>query len=319
MCLGCALISGYIWILTFAYQGLTFTLTDLAKVGFSLKEIYGLLDRAADYRASGSVVSTNGKLSSASQSTVRGEIVFSNVRFRYPTRPEAEVLRGINFTLTPGSVVALCGDSGGGKSTIAALISRFYAPTSGTITLGGVDIQTIPRDVYTKQISVVNQEPVLFRGSLRENIAYGASGDAEISDEDIFRAATEANAHTFISQLPDGYDTIFDAGSALSGGQKQRVAIARAIIRDSPLMVLDEATSALDVESEKTVQLALDRLMKNRTVLVIAHRLSTIQNADTILFVKDGRILEGGSYDELMDMDGAFRRLVGTSSVIVSD
>ncbi|MCB9550786.1 MAG: ATP-binding cassette domain-containing protein [Myxococcales bacterium] len=239
---------------------------------------------------------------------VRGAVTFEGVDFAYPTRPDVPVLRGVDLTLAPGEVVALVGPSGGGKSTIAALLSRFYDPTAGAIRLDGHDLRALDADWLRRQIGVVAQEPVLFAASIEQNILYGnpAADPAAVR-----AAAAAANALGFIEALPDGLETeVGERGVQLSGGQKQRVAIARALLEDPPILVLDEATSALDAESEHLVQDALKRLMKGRTTLVIAHRLSTVKQADRIVVVEGGRVVQHGSHAELIAAGGLYRQLV---------
>lgn len=245
--------------------------------------------------------STEGK----KPNTVSGEIEFTNVSFAYPTRPNTLVFNGLSLKIEAGKTVALVGPSGGGKSTTVAMLERFYDPTSGSITLDGVDLREINVRWLRDNIGLVSQEPVLFARTIYENLAYGMSGATE---EDIIRAAKSANAHDFISQFPNGYHTeVGDKGAQLSGGQKQRIAIARVLLKNPKILLLDEATSALDSESEYVVQEALDDLMGkgNRTTIVIAHRLSTIRNADVIAVVKDGRVVETGSHDELVKTKGS--------------
>lgn len=179
--------------------------------------------------------------------------------------------------------------------------------------MDGLDIQCIPNDIYARQLSVVDQEPFLFQGTIRDNIAYGLPDDI-VSDEQVIQAAKEANAHLFITQLSNGYETQWSPGSNLSGGQRQRIAIARSLVKCPRVLVLDEATSALDSESERAVQVALEKIMKNRTTLIIAHRLSTVRSADVILFIKGGLIVERGTFNELYALDNLFKSLVDSSS-----
>ncbi|KAK9365075.1 P-loop containing nucleoside triphosphate hydrolase protein [Lipomyces kononenkoae] len=231
---------------------------------------------------------------------VEGNIDFKNVHFRYPTRLQVPVLRGLNLSIKKGQYVALVGASGCGKSTTIGLIERFYNPLSGQVLLDGEDITSLNINAYRSHIALVQQEPTLYSGSVRENVKYG-SLDLDISDEKMIEACKQANIHDFIMSLPDGYDTLCGSkGSLFSGGQKQRIAIARALIRDPKVLLLDEATSALDNESERIVQGALDNAAKGRTTIAIAHRLSTIQNADIIYVFENGRILESGSHQELL-------------------
>jgi ATP-binding cassette subfamily B protein len=212
------------------------------------------------------------------------------------------------LALEPGEIVALVGPSGGGKSTIAGLLSRFYDPVEGRIELDGVDLRQLDTNWLRAGIGVVAQEPILFATSIAENIAYGRAG---ATVEAIRQAAEAANAAEFVTKLPEGYDTaVGERGVRLSGGQKQRIAIARALLADPPILVLDEATSALDAESEYLVQDALRRLMRGRTTLVIAHRLSTVRSADRIAVIDDGRVVQTGTHDELFAAGGLYRQLV---------
>lgn len=237
----------------------------------------------------------------------RGEIRFENVFFRYPNNDRL-VLDGISLHVKPGQTIALVGASGGGKSTLAALIPRFYAPEAGFITIDGIDIQSLTLSSLREQIALVSQDIVLLNDSIRANIAFGQS--RETDDARIKEAAIAAHAWEFIEQLPQGLDTLAgENGSALSGGQRQRIAIARAILKDAPILILDEATSALDNESERVVQEALATLMHNRTTLVIAHRLSTIERADLIVVLDQGRIVESGDHGSLLQRNGYYASL----------
>lgn len=234
-----------------------------------------------------------------------------NVGFAY--EGDIEVLKNINFTLQKGKTIALVGSSGGGKSTIADLIPRFYDPNSGQITIDGVDMKDVSQHSLRKLMGIVTQEAVLFNDTIFNNIAFGEN----VNLEDVMAAAKIANAHDFIMQQASDYQTVIgDRGTKLSGGQRQRLSIARAILQNPPILILDEATSALDTESEKLVQEALTNLMKNRTTLVIAHRLSTIQSADQILVVHQGQIIERGTHDELLKIeDGFYKKLSSMQSL----
>jgi ATP-binding cassette subfamily B protein len=237
-----------------------------------------------------------------------GEVVFEAVRFAYPSRPDIDVLVDFDLVLGSGETVALVGPSGGGKSTVAALLSRFYDPDAGTIHLDGTPYRDLQPDWLRRQVGVVSQEPTLFAATVRDNIRY-ARPDA--SDDEVLAAAKAANAHGFVSAFPEAYDTLVgERGVRLSGGQKQRVAIARALLKDPRILVLDEATSALDAESEHLVQEALQRLMLGRSTLVIAHRLSTVKDADRVLVLDAGRVVEQGNHRELVARDGLYRQLV---------
>ncbi|CAM9205099.1 unnamed protein product [Bubo scandiacus] len=238
-----------------------------------------------------------------------GRICFNRVSFSYPTRPGYLVLRDFSLTLPPCKTVAIVGPSGGGKSTVAALLERFYEPTQGTITLDGHDISSLdPSWLRGQVIGFISQEPVLFGTTIMENIRFGKPG---ASDAEVYAAAQLANADGFIRSFPEGYDTVVgERGVMLSGGQKQRVAIARALLKDPPILILDEATSALDAQSEKVVQEALDRAVMGRTVLLIAHRLSTIQGADLIVVLAQGRVAEAGTHEDLVRRGGLYAELI---------
>jgi len=249
-------------------------------------------------------------------STTEGKIEFKNVNFSYPTRSETTIFQDFSLEIEAGKTVALVGPSGGGKSTTVQLIERFYDPLSGSISLDGNDLKDLNVHWLRDQIGLVGQEPTLFARSIKENISYGCPG---VTEEQIVQAAKMANAHDFISKFTDGYDThVGDKGTQLSGGQKQRIAIARVLVKNPKILLLDEATSALDSESELVVQEALDKLLGtgNRTTIVIAHRLSTIRNADMIAVISDGSVIETGSHDELMAIEGSkYSELVEAQSM----
>lgn len=237
----------------------------------------------------------------------RGPIVFEDVRFHYPTRPDAAALDGISLTVRPGETVALVGPSGAGKSTIFQLLLRFYDPDAGRITLDGTDLRQMKRAEFRKAMALVPQDPVIFATSARENIRFGRP---EATDAEVEAAARAAEAHAFLDLLPQGYDTyVGERGIMLSGGQKQRIAIARAILRDAPILLLDEATSALDAESERAVQEAVAELSADRTTLIVAHRLATVKKADRILVFDEGRIVAEGTHDALVSQGGLYARL----------
>nr|WP_319249520.1 ABC transporter transmembrane domain-containing protein [uncultured Celeribacter sp.] len=238
---------------------------------------------------------------------MRGEIRFDHVRFSYPSRPNAPALNDVSFDIQPGETVALVGPSGAGKSTIIQLLQRFYDPQSGTITMDGTPIAEMQRAEFRRNIALVPQDPVIFAASAAENIRFGRP-DATL--DEVKAAAHAAAADSFLTALPEGYDSYLgERGIMLSGGQKQRVAIARAILRDAPILLLDEATSALDSESEQAVQRAVDDMAQSRTTLIVAHRLATVKKADRILVFEHGQIVATGTHDTLVAEDGLYARL----------
>ncbi len=248
-------------------------------------------------------------------SGVKGEIVFDNVSFQY--QAEEEVLKNINLRIKPGEMIGLVGASGSGKSTLVNLVAGFYRPHKGVILVDGYDIENVDLKSLRSQIGFVLQEPFLFFGTVAENIAYGKP---EASMEEIVWAANAANAHEFIMEFPDAYDTLIgERGVGLSGGQKQRISIARAILKNPKILILDEATSSVDTVTEKTIQEAIDRLIKNRTTIAIAHRLSTLRNADRVLVLEKGEIVEEGTHQELMSKDGNFKRMVDIQAEIAKE
>jgi len=277
------------------FKGLARTNTVVQQALGAAERVMELLDTASD------VVERPG---ARGLDSIRDGIRFENVSFRY----EHElVLRDVNMEIKRGEVVALVGTSGGGKTTLADLIPRFYDVTSGRITIDGVDLRDYTLASLRAHIAIVTQHTFLFNDTVRNNIAYG---DVTKDMAAIVAAAKAAYAHEFIMDLPDGYDTVIgELGVTLSGGQRQRLAIARALLKDAPILVLDEATSALDNESERLFQGALETLMQNRTALVIAHRLSTIRRADRIVVVVRGRIVEQGTHDELLALNAEYRKL----------
>ena len=237
----------------------------------------------------------------------RGKIEFDKVSFSYV--PDTPILEDVSFTIEAGQLAALVGPTGAGKSSIISLIARFYDPVAGTVKIDGTDIRRFQQTTLRQQISFVLQETMLFHASVWQNIAYGKP---EASRKEILRAAEQANASEFIEKLPQGFDTVLgERGMTLSGGQRQRLAIARAVIRDTPILIMDEPTSGLDSASEKLVFEALDRLIQNKTAIVIAHRLSTVRNANVIFVVQDGRIVEKGKHDDLLEGGGLYAEFYG--------
>jgi len=280
-----------------AFSSLSSFWAELMKTLGSSERVFELLDREVpdeNHRTLPSII---------------GKVEFQDVSFSYPSRPSHRILHSLHLALEPGKCLALVGTSGCGKSTIANLLCKFYQPDSGKIFIDDVDIWVLNSNWLRNQIAIVQQDVVLFSGTIFDNIVYGKP---TATKEEVYEAAKMANAHDFIEKFANGYDTqVGEKGVQLSGGQKQRIGIARAIIREPSILILDEATSALDVESEQLVQEAIQRLMTRCTLLLIAHRLSTIKNAHTIGVLKNGYLHECGNFDELMEKkDGLFRQLV---------
>lgn len=237
---------------------------------------------------------------------IRGEVTFRNVSLRYPNT-DHDAVHDFSLSVKPGETIALVGTSGSGKTSLVNLLPRFWNPTSGTIKIDGVDIQTVTLESLRQQIAIVGQDVFLFDGTIRDNIRYGKF---DATDDEIRRAIEAAALTDFISSLPQGLDTpVGEAGDRLSGGQKQRISIARALLKNAPILILDEATSALDAESEHQIKTALVTLMKNRTTFIVAHRLSTVQDADQIVTMQHGEIQEIGTHDELMQKGGLYAHL----------
>ncbi|TMW99501.1 hypothetical protein EJD97_002445 [Solanum chilense] len=272
---------------------------DLIKGNQMVASVFEVLDRKTE------IVTDSGE----ELTVVEGTIEFKDVEFCYPARPDVHIFRDFNMRVHAGKSMAIVGQSGSGKSSVLALILRFYDPISGKVIIDGKDIRKLKLNSLRKHIGLVQQEPALFATTIYENILYGKEG---ASEAEVIQAAKLANAHSFISALPDGYSTqVGERGVQLSGGQKQRVAIARAVLKNPEILLLDEATSALDVESERIVQQALDRLMRNRTTVIVAHRLSTIKDADQISVLQDGKIVDQGTHSALIEnRDGAYFKLI---------
>ena len=282
------------------------SLTSVAEVWGTLSTLAGATERLIEILDTDSAlpVSTNPQ---ALPEPSPGSLEFGNVSFSYATRDGETVLDGVSFVVRKGETVALVGPSGAGKSTVFALLERFYDAHGGRVLVDGVDVRDVlPRELR-RRIAYVEQEPVLFSGSIRENIRFGKP---EATDDEIYAAARAARVEEYASNLKEGYDTLVgERGVMLSGGQKQRLAIARAILKDAPILLLDEATSALDAQSEQLVQQALETLMRGRTTLVIAHRLATIRDADRILVMEKGRVIDSGTHDQLVRKGGRYAEL----------
>lgn len=279
---------------------------DLATMTNSIAQTAVGVDRVRAILEAGDVIPEKPDAQDPDQ--LKGDIEFDHVAFSYSK--DAPVLKGVSFKIKAGQMIGVVGPTGSGKSTILSLIPRFYDPSSGKVTVDGIDVRDLKLRPLRSQIGYVLQETVLFRGTVGENIAYGKGGATR---DEITAAAKLANADEFISKMPQGYDTMVgDRGDTLSGGQRQRIGIARAIIRNNPILILDEPTAALDTESEKLVMEALQRLMKGRTVITIAHRLSTIRDADKIVVLKDGVMAEEGRHDQLMALGGVYAELYHT-------
>jgi len=299
------------WISPGEFTSFMFCLAFASSAGGVIAELYGKLQRVigANSRILEILGEPPEELGEAELfvERVRGEVEFRDVSFRYPSRSEVKVLRGINLRAGAGERIALVGPSGAGKSTLIALLLRFFEPESGQILIDGRASTDFALGALRAQMALVPQEVMLFGGTIRDNIAYGKT-DAD--EAEIEAAAVKANAHGFIDALPEGYATeIGDRGVQLSGGQRQRIALARAIIKDPAILILDEATSSLDSESEKLIQEALDELLNERTSFVIAHRLSTVRKADKIFVIRDGQIVESGTHESLMAERGFYSLL----------
>ena len=297
--------TSYMWQFYQPIQRLSNLSVQYQRALTAIERVFEILDQKPEFVLEGGM----------QKPEIKGEIVFENVSFRY--RDEEEVLNNVSLRIKPGEMVGLVGSSGSGKTTLVNLIPGFYLPTEGNIWIDGVNLLDMDLRYLRSRIGFVLQEPFLFPGTIWENITYGKP-DATL--EEVISAAKAANAHDFIMELSEGYDTyVGERGVGLSGGQKQRISIARAILTNPAILILDEATSSVDTEAEKLIQEALDRLTKNRTTIAIAHRLSTLKNADKIIVLAHGEIVEEGKHEELMAKNGVFRQLVEIQSEIIRD
>ena len=293
----------YTLLVAFSLGALGGLWADFMRAAGATERVFNLMDRAP-------LIPTTGGLTPA---RLEGRVALNDVSFAYPTRPDVTVLSDIELTIEPGEIVALVGSSGGGKSTIASLIPRLYDPQEGTICFDEHDVKELDATWLRSQIGIVEQEPILFSTSIADNIRYGRP---DATDAEVQAAAQIANAHDFIEDFPDMYNTqVGERGVQLSGGQKQRVAIARAVLKDPRVLILDEATSALDAESEHLVKEALDRLMRGRTTLIIAHRLSTVKDANRVIVIDQGRIVQSGSHARLLEEEGIYQKLIARQFV----
>ncbi|MEZ9232739.1 ABC transporter ATP-binding protein/permease [Vibrio amylolyticus] len=317
-------ISGMLWVGGSDVINGTMSAGDLAAFVFyaimvasslgTISEVLGELQRAAGaterlveiLKVESHIVAPSGTVVSAHESNA--EVSFKDVTFHYPSRPDQPATQALNLIASEGKVLALVGPSGAGKTTLFELLQRFYDPQIGTVTLGGVDIRQLDPKDLRNQMALVPQQPALFSHDVFHNIRYG---NPDATDEQVIEAAKKAHAHEFITKLPEGYKSFLgERGVRLSGGQRQRIAIARAILKDPKILLLDEATSALDSESEHHVQLALDELMKGRTTIIIAHRLSTIKHADNIAVMDQGKLVDVGDHQSLLEACELYQRLV---------
>jgi len=290
------IVIAYIAAVYSPLEAISTTVGSLQDQVVSLRMAFSLLDTLPEIRDVPGAI-TIGR--------AKGEICFENIEFSYKGR--VDTLKGVSFSAKAGQVIAVCGPTGAGKTTLISLLPRFYDPKSGRILLDGTDTRQIALKSLRDQISIVLQEPLLFSASIAENIRYGR---LDATMEDIIAAAKNANAHDFISKLPEGYDTpLGERGAQISGGERQRVAVARAFLKDAPILILDEPTSAIDSRTEAVILDALDRLMAGRTTFMIAHRLATIRNADQILVLHHGEIVERGTHDELLQRAGLYKQL----------
>jgi ATP-binding cassette subfamily B protein len=286
----------YLGMMAMPIRRLGFTINLFSRTASAGQRILEILDTESPVQEKSNAIELN---------SVRGEVSFDNVSFRYNS--VAPVLNNISFSVQPGQLVALLGGSGSGKSTIASLIPRFYDVTSGRITIDGVDIRDVILASLRKNVGIVQQDIFLFSATIRDNIAYGAV-DADV--EQIVAVAKTAQLHDFVQSLPEGYDTwVGERGITLSGGEKQRLSIARTLLMNPGILILDDSTSSVDAETEYSIRQALDRLIKGRTTFIITHRLSIIQNADLILLLKEGQIVEQGKHSVLMAGNSLYRQI----------
>jgi subfamily B ATP-binding cassette protein MsbA len=296
-----------------AYMGLAYNILTpakaISKASFGVKKGNAAAERVLEILETENPIRDN--INAIDKASFDKIIALENISFKYE---EDLVLKDFNLNVPKGNTVALVGQSGSGKSTIANLVTRFYDVNDGEIKIDGINVKDISKKSLRGLMGLVTQDSILFNNTVKGNISMGKEN---ASDTEIIEAAKIANAHDFIMDLPKGYDTnIGDSGNKLSGGQKQRLSIARAVLKNPPIMILDEATSALDTEGERLVQDALEKMMRNRTSIVIAHRLSTIQNADTIVVLQKGKIAEQGSHNELITKKGVYKKLVDMQSFV---
>lgn len=295
-----------------AYMGLAYNILTPAKA--ISKASYGVKKGNAAAERVLEILHTENSITEKADAIKKQDfttgVELENISFKYE---DEYVLKDFSLSVPKGSTVALVGQSGSGKSTIANLVTRFYDVEKGAVKIDGIDIRDLTKKSLRNLMGLVTQDSILFNDTVRNNISLGKE---KASDDEVIAAAKIANAHDFIMELPRGYETnIGDGGNKLSGGQKQRLSIARAVLKNPPIMVLDEATSALDTESERLVQEALEKMMRNRTSIVIAHRLSTIQNADIIVVLQKGKIVELGSHKDLLTAEGVYKNLVEMQSL----
>ena len=294
--------AGYIWRFWNPIQNIGNFYNSMVTTGAYMERIFELLDEPEDI---------SDIPDAAELPPIRGHVDFQNVNFSY--EEGTPVLKNVNFKISPGMQVAICGPTGAGKTTIVNLLSRFYNPDSGKILIDGQDIQNLKIKSIRKQVGVMLQDSFLFSGTVMENIRYGR---LDATDEEVIAAARTVQAHKFISELPEGYNTFLHGnGGGLSQGQKQLISFARVLLSDPRILILDEATSSVDTETERALQKGLDELLKNRTSIIIAHRLSTIRNSDIIFYVDHGEIQERGNHEELMLLDGEYAGMVKRSGI----